>query len=92
MGEQILKLLTFLKLLITNGINSTSINNTDNHCRWLNCIMEGLCYEYGHTKMENYVKMENEIYIYLSKAKLFAFEIFSLVTGYSLCHQVITYI
>ena len=66
MAGQILQPLTDLKLLTTNGINPTSSNNTNNHCRWLSCIVEGLSYEYGYTEMDNYEKMEKEIYIYLS--------------------------
>ena len=41
MGGQRLKPLTVQKLLTTNSINPTSINNTNNHCRWLSCIVGG---------------------------------------------------
>ena len=59
-GGWIIKPLTVVKLLTTNDINPTNINNTNNHCWWLSCIVGGgLWYEYGYMDMEKY----GEIYM-----------------------------
>ena len=62
MGGQILKSLTVLKLLTTNSITLLTFTTLTANLYYGG----GLCYGYGHMKMENYEKMEKEIYIYSS--------------------------
>ena len=53
MGGQIPNPITILKLQTTNSINPTNINNTNDHCRWLICIVGGCVTNVGILKWRN---------------------------------------
>ena len=72
-GRWLLKQLTVLKLLVSNNTNATTINNINNYCRQLSCIVGAAVLQiwaYGNEEMWEIYEKYREIYEkYMTKWK-----------------------